>query len=190
MEHVMAEAQAEKANRRDKVAVGIVGEPMQEAERDIPPNHPPAWPPNEKLSVVGKPTKRIDGRHKVTGAAKYTADINLPGMLFARMVVSPHPAATITSIDTSEAEKHPKVKAVHILERDLSATRETTAPGDKPSYPTIRYVGQPIAAVAAVTQADADEAARLIKVEYEIKPFVVDIERARKEDSPLVYAGQ
>src|SRR5947199_3636086 len=112
----MAEAQNEKANHKQMVPVGIVGVSVQEVEREVPPAEPPAWPVNEKLSVVGKPTPRIDGRQKVTGAAKYTADMNLPGMLFARMIVSPHAAATIESIDTSDAEKNPNVKAIHIFE--------------------------------------------------------------------------
>ena len=84
----MAEAQNEKANHKQMVPVGIVGVSVQEVEREVPPAEPPAWPENEKLNVVGKPTTRIDGRQKVTGAAKYTADMNLPGMLFARMIVS------------------------------------------------------------------------------------------------------
>src|SRR5438067_5662985 len=114
----MAEAQNEKANHKQMVPVGIVGVSVQEVEREVPPAEPPAWPINEKLSVVGKPATRIDGRAKVTGAAKYTADMNLPGMLFARMIVSPHAAATISSIDASEAEKNPHVKAIHILGKD------------------------------------------------------------------------
>src|SRR3954464_12918739 len=121
----MAEAaQNEKANRKQKTLVGIAGVSLKEVERDVPPNEPPCWPENEKLSVVGKPTARIDGRAKVTGAAKYTADMNLPGMLFARMIVSPHASATISSIDTSEAEKNPNVKAIHILGRDDDRTPE------------------------------------------------------------------
>src|SRR5438034_8258133 len=182
----MAEAQNEKANRKQMVPVGIVGVSVQEAEREVPRGEPPAWPENEKLSVVGKPTTRIDGRQKVTGAAKYTADINLPGMLFARMIVSPHAAATITSIDTSEAEKNANVKAIHILGRDDDRPAEK---GSGSKFPTLRYVGQPIGAVAATSQAEADEAARSIKIEYDIKPFAVDIEKARKEDAPLVNAG-
>src|SRR3954465_4446435 len=103
----MAEAaQNEKANRKQKARVGIVGVSLKEADRDVAPSEPPAWPENEKLSVVGKPTARVDGRAKVTGAAQDTADMNLPGMLFARMFVSPHASATILSIDTSEAEKN------------------------------------------------------------------------------------
>jgi xanthine dehydrogenase YagR molybdenum-binding subunit len=182
----MAEAQNEKANQEHLYPVGIVGVGIQQQPRQVPPNEPPAWPENEKLSVVGKPATRIDGRQKVTGAAKYTADMNLPGMLFARMIVSPRAAATISSIDTSEAEKNPNVKAIHIFGRDDDRPSEK---GSGSKFPTLRYVGQPIGAVAATSQSEADEAARSIKIEYDIKPFVVDIEKARKEDAPLVNAG-
>src|SRR5687767_13673300 len=75
--------------------VGIPGDELAYAERKVPDGQPPAWPINEKLKVVRKDTPRLDGRAKVTGAAKYTADINLPGMLFARMLTSPHPHAKI-----------------------------------------------------------------------------------------------
>ena len=176
----------DKSNRTEKFPVGIVGVGIQELDRQVAPDDPPAWPINEKLAVVGKPTPRIDGRQKVTGAAKYTADMNLPGMLFARMIVSPHAAANILSIDTSAAEKNPNVKAIHILGVDEGSTQDQNA-GAK--YPVMRYVGQPIGAIAATSQAEADEAARLIKIEFEIKPFVVDIEKARKEDAPVVNSG-
>src|SRR5688572_25162923 len=99
--------------------VGIPGDELAYAERKVPEGQPPPWPINEKLTVVGKSTPRIDGRAKVTGAAKYTADINLPGMLFARMLCSPHPHARIKRIDMSGAEKAPGVKAVHVLDRVL-----------------------------------------------------------------------
>src|SRR5256885_14096574 len=161
----MAEAQNEKANQEHLYPVGIVGVGLQEQSRQVPPNEPPAWPENEKLSVVGKPTTRIDGRQKVTGAAKYSANINLPGMLFARMIVSPHAAATITSVDTSDAEKNPNVKAIHIVGRDDAAAAEK---GSGSKFPILRYVGQPVRAVAATSQAEAVEAARSIKIEYEI----------------------
>src|SRR6266536_2536596 len=98
--------------------VGIPGAKLETVERKLGENDPPAWPTNEKLTVVGKPTPRIDGRLKVTGAAKYTADIKLPGMLYARMISSPHPQAVIKSIDTSAAEKAPGCKAVHKLVKD------------------------------------------------------------------------
>src|SRR3954468_18295537 len=101
--------------------VGIAGAKLDQQPRKTPDNEPPPLPPNDQLNVIGKPTPRLDGRAKVTGAAKYTADIKLPGMLYGRMVTSDVPHAKITSIDTSAAEKAPGVKAVHVLERDQSA---------------------------------------------------------------------
>src|SRR5439155_15011848 len=121
---------------------------------------------------------------------KYTADVNPPGMLFARMMTSPYPHAKIKSIDTSAAEKAPGVKAVHIVEKLLGVAEEKTEPGkEKPKYPMVRFAGQPIAAVAAVTQQDADEAARLVKVEYEELALVVDVEKAKQKDAPLVFTA-
>jgi xanthine dehydrogenase YagR molybdenum-binding subunit len=177
-EHPMPDPN-EKKNRTEQFPVGIAGVSLAEAPREIAPSDPPAWPENAKLAVVGKPTRRIDGRAKVTGAAKYTADQNLPGMLFARMLVSPYPSATIKSIDTTAAEKNPNVKAIHILDNG----------GGDQKYPTLRYVGQPFAAVAATSQLEADEAARSIKIDYDIKPFVVDATKAKAPDAPLVYTG-
>src|SRR5205814_787917 len=97
--------------------VGIVssaGAELEGGEREVPDGEPPPLPVNAQLKWIGKPTTRLDGRAKVTGAAKYTADVNLPGMLFARMLVSPYPHAKIKSIDVSAAEKAPSVKAVHV----------------------------------------------------------------------------
>ncbi len=171
-----------------KFPVGIAGVEIKEAQRQVPPNEAPPLPINEKLSVMGRPTPRLDGRLKVTGAAKYTADVKLPGMLFARMITSPHPHAKIRSIDTSAAEKHPGVKVIHVLERDLTAAQSSEDRNSK--HLTIRYAGQPIGAIAATSQAAADEAVRLVKIDYEILPFVVDVEKAKLPDAPLIFAGR
>src|SRR2546421_4617191 len=121
--------------RHESLPAGIPGEKMETVEREIPSTEPPAWPINEKLAVVGKPTPRLDGRLKVTGAAKYTADVNLPGMLYARMITSPHPSAKIKSFDTSAAEKCPGFKGFHLLERDLAAAQSKEDQQQK--YPQI-----------------------------------------------------
>jgi xanthine dehydrogenase YagR molybdenum-binding subunit len=155
--------------------VGIPDVHLDQIERDVPSTEPPALPVNEELKVIGKPTTRIDGRLKVTGAAKYTADVNLPNMLFARLITSPHPFAQIKSIDTSGAEKSPGCKSVHFLVKENEK---------------LRYVGQPMGAVAAETQAAADEAARLVKIEYEVLPFVVDVDKARQPDAPVIFTEQ
>src|SRR5919206_2873412 len=185
-----AKRDAEPKTRTMRVPAGIVGAKVEEIEREVPADEPPPLGLNSELSAVGKRTPRVDGRLKVTGAAKYTADVRLPGMLFARMVTSPHPHARVLSIDTSAAAAHPNVRAVHILERVLDVAELRDKSKELPSkYPVVRFAGQPIAAVAATTQADADDAARLVKVEYEPLPFVVDKDVARRKDAPLVFPG-
>src|SRR3954452_14317516 len=145
-------------NQTVKFPVGMPGVNLRDADRTVPATEPPPLPPNEQLKVIGKPATRLDGRLKVTGAAKYTADINLPGMLYAKMLTSAHPAAKIKSIDTSAAEKLPGVKAIHILEQVLGgAQANDQTSGSK--YPLIRYAGQPIMAVAATTPDIARDAA-------------------------------
>src|SRR5688572_10177387 len=115
---------AQKAEKRtEMMPVGIAGVGIEPQEREVPATDPPALPPNEKLAHIGKDVPRLDGRAKVTGAAKYTADINLPGLLYGRMVTATVPHAKIKSIDISAAEKHPRVKAIHILDRDRSAAK-------------------------------------------------------------------
>jgi xanthine dehydrogenase YagR molybdenum-binding subunit len=185
-----ARRDTEPKTRMLRVRAGIVGAKVEEVEREVAADEPPPLALNSELSVVGKRTPRLDGRLKVTGAAKYTADVRLPGMLFARMVTSPHPHARVLSIDTGAASAHPQVRAVHILERVLDVAELRDKSKELPSkYPVVRFAGQPIAAVAATTQAAADEAARLVKVEYEPLPFVVDKDAARREDAPLVFPG-
>lgn len=177
-----------REKRTDQYMIGIPGFKMDEGQRAVPADEPPPLPINEKLKVIGKPTTRVDGWAKVTGAAKYTADVKLPGMLYAKMITSPHPAAKIKSVDTSDAERFPGVKAVHILDRDLGAAQTEEEKAEK--YPRLRYVGQPIGAVAATSQAAADDAARLVKVEYELLPWVTDVEKARQPDAPVVFTGR
>ena len=173
-----------------KLPQGIAGDAMTEVERTISSDEPPPLATNDKLAVVGKPTPRLDGRLKVTGAAKYTTDVRLPGMLYARMVRSSKPHAHVLAIDTSAAERAEGVRAVVLVDHLLGGA-EVREPGKEGSarYPVVRYVGQPVAAVAAATQAQADEAARLVRIEYEPKPFVVDLDDARKPDAPLVFPG-
>jgi xanthine dehydrogenase YagR molybdenum-binding subunit len=176
--------------RNVKLPAGIVGAKMTEVERAIPLDEPPPLGLNKELSAIGKPTPRLDGRLKVTGKARYTADVRLPGMLFAQVVTSRYPHARIRSIDTSQAERAPGVRAVYVLERVLGNAQLRDKSKELPAkYPIVRFAGQPIAAVAASTQAEADDAARLFKVEYEPLPFVVDEDRAREKGAPLVFPG-
>jgi xanthine dehydrogenase YagR molybdenum-binding subunit len=176
------------STRKVKFKTGIPGAEMAEVEYEVPLDEPPPLDVNANLAVVGKPTPRVDGRAKVTGAARYTADVRLPGMLFSRMVTSPHPHARVRAIDASAAERAPGVKAVYVLDRIIgSAELRDKSKELASNFPIVRYAGQPVAAVAATTQAEADDAVRLVKVDYEELPFVVDEVDARAANSPLVF---
>ncbi len=184
-----------QAERRMKVAVGIPGVSLGEIERTVPFDEPPALPPNEKLQVIGKRARRLDAELKVTGEARYTADVQLPGMLYGRILRSPIPHARVRTIDVAPAERHPAVRAVHVLDTVTGSAVESE-PGHarnepKPTgkLPVIRYVGQPIVAVAALTPEAAEEALGLIKIDYETLPFVTTMEGARAGDAPLVFPG-
>jgi xanthine dehydrogenase YagR molybdenum-binding subunit len=118
------------------------------------------WPDAEKTELIRRRVSRIDGPAKVSGAAKYTHDINRPGMLYGKMLTSPHAHARIASLDTSAAERMPGVKAVHVIQ-DAGAE--------------IQWAFDEIAAVAAVSEEVAEDAIRAIKIEYEVLPaFVTD----------------
>src|SRR5215813_225600 len=117
------------------------------------------WPEEDKRTHIGKRISRIDGPDKVSGRAKYTYDINRPGMLFGKVVRSPYAHAKVVSIDTSVAEKMPGVKAVKIIQE----------PGKE-----IQWAGEQIAAVVAETEGQAEDAARAVKVQYEKLPHFVN----------------
>ncbi len=170
--------------------LGVVGHSLHRADDATPTGEPKPWPTNAELRLVGRSTPRLDGRLKVTGTARYTADVRLPGMLFAKRVTCPYPHARVRSIDTSAAEKLPGVKAVHVVERTLEGAKlrdPSKVKGEK--YPLIRYAGQAVAGVAATSPSIAEEAARLVVVDYEPLPFTVDLEHAKKADAPLVFPG-
>jgi xanthine dehydrogenase YagR molybdenum-binding subunit len=177
-------------SRQQALPYGIVGEGLKEVTRRVPLDEPPPLPENAKLKSIGKPVSRLDGIEKVTGRARYTFDVQLPGMLFGRRVVSTLPHARIKSIDTSAAERYPGVRAVHVLERLLASAQLRDPKQEQGNrYPTIRYAGQPIAAVAADSPRAAEAAAKLIKVEYEPLPHVTGLEEAMKENAPRVFPG-
>ena len=151
-----------------------------------------------EYNVVGKRPIRPDGVDKVTGRAQYGADVQLTGLLHAKVVRSPHAHARIKSIDTSEAEAHPGVRTV-VTGRDMpiASLTESELGGD---YNRLRlvsnnflagdkalYKGHAVAAVAAINPHVAEEAANLIKVEYEVLPPVMNVREAMKEDAPLLH---
>jgi xanthine dehydrogenase YagR molybdenum-binding subunit len=110
-------ASTPEPSRQQAMLYGIVGERLERITRRVPLDEPPPLPENAKLNAIGKSVPRFDAVQKVTGGARYTFDVKLPGMLYARRVVSTTPHARVKSIDTSAAERHPGVRAVHVLER-------------------------------------------------------------------------
>jgi xanthine dehydrogenase YagR molybdenum-binding subunit len=134
------------------------------------------WP--AKPSLVGTSVKRIDGPDKVTGRAKYTFDVARPGMLYGRIVRSPYPHARVVSVDLSAAQKMPGVRAA-LVWRDPANSQN-----DK-----VMFQGDEVAGVAADTEEHAIDAARAIKVQYEVLPHVTVVEKALAGSAPEVFTG-
>jgi xanthine dehydrogenase YagR molybdenum-binding subunit len=128
------------------------------------------WP--EKPTLIGTSVKRLDAPDKVSGRAKYTFDINRPGMIYGQIVRSPHPHARVLSVDLSAAEKAPGVKAALVHKEPGAETM---------------YQGDPIAAIAADTVEHAIDAARLVRVRYEVLPHLTTVEQAMRPTAPVVF---
>lgn len=177
--------------RKQTLSYGIVEQSLELVTRQVPADEPPPLPPNAELKVIGKPIDRLDAAQKVTGKARFTFDVQLPGMLYARRVVSTHAHACVTAVDISEAEKYPGVRAIHVLNQPLLQHAQLRDPKAEPlsRYPTIRYLGQPVAAVAAESQRAADAAANLVKITYQPLPHVTTLEEAMEEGAPAVFPG-
>src|SRR5271168_2064677 len=176
--------------RTERFVWGIPQNGLQQKEREVRQDAPPPLPANAELTYIGKPTERYDGPAKAMGTGKYTADVHLPGMLYARMIDATIPHGRIVSIDTSAAEKLPGVRAVHVIEHVYGVAELRDPKLETPSrYPVVRYFGQPVAGVAAISQQIADDAAKLVKVQYDTMPFVVDRSDARADDAPVVFPG-
>lgn len=156
----------------------------------------------EAMNTVGHDVPRIDAYERVTGRATYTRDERLPGMLYARVLRSPYPHARIRRIDTAAAEALPGVRAVITHEtHELVYSSGSIAGGRQYSDAAkdvtrhlrymfdnpVRFVGQPVAAVAAVNRHIAEEAALLIQIDYEELPFVLDAEEAVAPGAPRIW---
>jgi len=152
--------------------------------------------PHEPFRVLNTHVHNIDGIAKVTGRATYTFDVKLPGMLYGKILRSPHPHAKIIKIDASKALVLPGVMAVvngkddtlgikqGIWRRYKDLCDEQVLPVDK-----VRYIGEPVAAVAAVTEEIAEKALDLIEVEYEELPATFEPLDAIKKDAPEIHEG-
>ncbi|MDI6600681.1 MAG: molybdopterin-dependent oxidoreductase [Thermoanaerobacteraceae bacterium] len=141
------------------------------------------------LKYVGKDIPRVDAYEKVTGTTKYMSDLSFDGMLWGKVLRSIHPHALIKSIDTSKAKALPGVEAVVTWEDVPGLNGFGIAIQDQPVLckDKVRYAGDAVAAVAAVSKEIAEEAALLIEVEYEVLPVVDDPIRAIEPDSPKVH---
>ena len=176
--------------------IGTIDAGPERAAPRAPQPSPPA------LSVVGHATPRIDAEQRVSGKAIYTADVKLPGMLYARVLRSPHPHARIKNVDVSKARALTGVKAIATHETCRSVwgagsiaggqqyndemkriTRQRRYAFNNP----VRFAGEPVAAVAAVDRHLAEEALQLITVDYEILPHVLDPEEAMKPEAIKIW---
>ncbi len=163
-------------------------------------------------SYVGAPVKRKEDPRLITGSSTYVDDIQLPGMVHLAIVRSPHPHATITGIDTSEALAMPGVVAV-VTANDIAGVLASKypveayeGPGDRPedqvfaeedatidvpgveplARSKVRYIGEPVAAVVAATKMQAQDAAA-VQVDYDPLPAAIDPYEARQPDAPRLY---
>lgn len=160
----------------DKVTLRVgFADKLRDIEVKLPPGEPRPWDARSELQVVGKPHPRVEAPLKVTGAAKYTHDIAPPSALWAAVLRSPHPCATVEAIDVEPARAQPGVAAAIALVK----------PGDR-----VLFAGQDIAAVAAGTPEQAEAALRAAAVRYKPEPFVIDTAAAMQDDAPRVHRGK
>jgi len=139
-----------------------------------------------EFKYVGHSVARVDALEKVTGAAKFVGDISVPGMVYGKILRSTFPHARIRAIDASQAEALPGVIAV-LTAADIGDLNSLYNGRPVIALNKVRYVGEPIAAVAAEDAATAEAALALIHVDYEELPATVGIEAAIKPGAPLVH---
>jgi CO/xanthine dehydrogenase Mo-binding subunit len=151
------------------------------------------------MKVVGTSPIRPDGIQKVTGVAQYGADYSLPGMLWSQILRSPHAHANIRSINVAKALALPGVKAV-ITGKDFPDHKFDYVGPERVAVnywhmtrnimarEKVLYEGHAVAAVAASTRAIAEQAFKLIEVDYEILPHVIDVDDAIADDAPLLFS--
>ncbi|HFE46421.1 MAG TPA: xanthine dehydrogenase family protein molybdopterin-binding subunit, partial [Nannocystis exedens] len=157
-----------------KLRLGF-GDELRVVDIKIPTTEPRPWDADSTLDIIGREIPRIDAVPRVTGAAQYTHDLRLPGMLHAAVLRSPHPAAQIERIDVTPALSLPGVKAAIPLVKV----------GDR-----VRFAGADLAAVAAETRAQARAALEAIGLRAQPTAFVVDMDEARRPGAPEVHRGE
>ncbi len=144
--------------------------------------------PVKGASLFASPEYRVEGRLKVTGQARYAADVHLPGMLWVKFLTSPRPHARIVSVDTAAARAIPGVHAV-LTGADVAPARFGRQLMDWPvlAWDRVRFIGDRVAGVAAETREIAEEAVRAIGVEYEDLPAVFEPDEALREAAPILH---
>ncbi len=155
-----------KFPKRIKTVIEEEGE-FRVIEVEIPDKEASPLPKQDELKIIGHEYTRKEAVEKVTGQAKFTGDVRLQDMLYGKILRSQKPKAAIKNIDTSEAERSPGVRAVITLNKEKTF-----------------YVGEKLAAVAAETLQQAEDALSKIKVEYVDEAYVVNIDRAIRENAP------
>jgi xanthine dehydrogenase YagR molybdenum-binding subunit len=153
---------------KTKIRIGVSG---QTAEKDVvlPAGDPPPFSEGVPRRLWGQRRTRLDGPQKATGRAVFTHDVKRPGLLYGRVLRSPHAHAKIVSVDTSKLQKMPGVVF------ELAEKKE------------VRYHGDTVLVLAAPSLREADDALWAVDVRYELLPHVVDLEDAMRPGSPLVY---
>lgn len=159
-------------------------EGFQEQLAEVSTDSPESWGDNDTLEIVGKPVSRVDGYDKVSGTAVYAFDKIFPNMTYAKTLRCPYPHAKIKSIDTAAAEKVQGVLKI------LTHKNAPKIPWYGMSYlfdPHLRFEGDEVAVVVAETEQIAEDALKLIQVEYAELPFVMDAGTAMEDGAPQIH---
>lgn len=171
----------------EHIAVLREGEGDEEKLKLVETVDLPAWGQGAKLTVVGRPHVRAEGVEKVTGRARYAYDMRLPGQLYVAALRSPYPHARIRRIDTAQAEA---LDGVHAVLSSANAPAITWYEEECELFAeTLRFVGDEVAVVAAESEEIAQDALRLIEVDYEPLGFVLDLDAALQPGAPAVHDG-
>ena len=181
-----AEREGQEPTQRRFVTTVIEVEGREETKVvEIPAFEPLPWGPDAPLSIVGTSLQRVDAREKVTGRAVYTSDIERPGMLHA-VLVRASIARGRATVDMSEAERMPGVRATLTAATLPALPRPLRAGGVGLFDTNVNYAGQPIAAICADTQREAERAAERVRVTYEPSEAVVTVAQALAPNAPAV----
>ncbi len=156
---------------------------------DVPPGEKTAAREAEPLTIIGKPNRKVDAMAKVSGETLFADDLALPRMLFCKLLRSPHPHARILSVDVRKAQAMPGVAATLVGSELPIPFGILPVSQDEHAlcFDKVRFVGDPVAAVAALDEETAERAIRLIDVEYQVLPPVMSIEEALSPDAPVIH---